>query len=206
VPPTNSDKVVKFPAGIEQRLEAAIHRFDSGENLSEVLSEFLALIDLGCDEAYYFAGCIYEDGAPGVKKDLEKALFYYTKSVDEFGYIEGYLALGRLHYYGIGVEPDYKKAFECYSAVAAKKHHPIAEMMLGRMCQYGRGAIKDLAAARRHYESAARSGNVYAIRGLAALEEEAGHWVKGLSLRLKAGFMAFNIGRKNMRDARLRPG
>ena len=96
-------KIVEFPVNRSQRLEAAIALYYSGTDPVAALKEFLVLIDEGSFEAYYFAGCLYEEGEGDVEEDLDKALFYYQKSVEEFGYLEGCLALGRLYYHGIGV-------------------------------------------------------------------------------------------------------
>lgn len=197
---------MKSPENPNQRLDAVINRLRSVPDPTPYLPEVMALIELGCDEAYYFAGCIYEEGGTEVKSDLEKALFYYQKSVSEYGYVEGYLALGRFYYYGIGVPKDYKKAFEYFSTVAESEDNPIANMMLGMLHQYGLGVDKSLNIAKDYYEKAVLKGNVYAIQKLAFLEEELGHRIKGLWLRLRAGITAYSVGRKNMKDEWLRRG
>lgn len=199
-------KVIEFPAYRPRRLEAAIDAFYKSDDLATTLKEFIELIDEGYKEAYFFAGCIYEEGGGGVKQDLHKASFYYQKSIEESGAVEAYLGLAKFYYYGMSVEPDYTKAFEYYSIVDEDTDNAIAQLMLGRMYQHGQGTKKDLAKAREYYNKAVAKGNVYAMQNLAFLEEELGNWLKGLWLRLKAGFMAFNIGRKNMKDVRLRRG
>ena len=201
---SQTDKVVNFPLSVDQRLDQAIALFDKGNNLARVLKEFLSLIDEGNEEAYYFAGCIYEEGADGVEQDLGKAMFYYKKSVETLGYVEGYLALGRLYYYGIGVNQDYAKAFEYYSAVGAQKDNTIANLMLGTMYHYGFGINQNPNKAKEYYSKAAIKDNVYAIRNLGVLESEQGHLFRGFAMRLKAGILAFRIGTRNMNDKRLR--
>lgn len=200
------DKIVAHPSGLQSRLDRAIEQFDKSDSLADVLREFIALIDAGCKEAYFFAGCIYEDGGKDVERNIENAVFYYKRSVEELGYVEGYLALGRLYYYGIGVGRDYDKAFEYYSLVAEHSENPIAQMMLGRMYLHGHGVQRDLAKARTYLSGAASSGNVHAIKSLAILEEDSGNRVTGIVLRLKAGVAAFLIGCRNMKDYRLRAG
>ena len=202
--PFQINKVVNLPLTDDQRLDRAIALFDSGDDLAHALKEFVSLIDKGNKEAYYFSGCIYEEGANGVEQDLGKARFYYEKSVEELGYVEGYLALGRLYFYGIGVNQDYAKAFEYYAVVRAQKDNPIAHLMLGTMHHYGFGVNKDSTKAREYYNKAAIMRNVYAIRNLGILEGEQGHLLRGLAMRVKAGIMAFSIGLRNMKDGRLR--
>lgn len=115
-----TSNVVRLPESRDKGLEEAIRLYDSGQ-FAAALTRTISLIDEGCDEAYYFAGCIYEEGGHGVERNLDKARFYYEKSVDEFGYVEGYLALGRLYYFSIGVPQDYRKAFEFFLLLPRRK-------------------------------------------------------------------------------------
>lgn len=199
-------KLVPFPLSIESRLEAAINAFDSGDDSKELHNEFLDLINKGSKEANYYIGCMYEDGTNGVQKKLEHAFFYYKQSVDGFGYLEGYLALARFYYHGIGIPQDYAQAFKYYSHVVEKKEHPVACVMLGRMHQYGTGPGKDMKAARAWYLRAIAQGNVYGMLNLAMLEAEEGNFLKSVGLRIRAGLNAFWIARRNPHDARLRGG
>lgn len=183
-----------------------MEKFYHSEDLSGALKEFISLIDEGCKDAYFFAGCIYEEGGDGVEKDLEKSRFYYQKAIEESGSVEAYLGLGKFYYYGIGVEQDYAKAFEYYSVVDEDADNAIAQLMLGRMYQHGQGIKKDLHKSRSYYNRAIAKGNVHAISNLSSLEAEEGRKLKSLWLRIKAGYLAFKIGSKNMRDVRLRRG
>ncbi len=203
---SEASKLVNFPENQDRCLTTAMDRFYYSDDLAGALKEFISLIDEGCKDAYFFAGCIYEEGGGGIEKDLEKALFYYQKAIEEAGTVEAYLGLGKFYYYGMGVKQDYAKAFRYYSIVDEDLANPIAQLMLGRMYQHGQGVNKNLKKAREYYYKAIAKGNVYAIQNLAFLEAEEGNRLKSLWLRLKAGLIAFNIGRKNMRDARLRRG
>lgn len=198
--------LLQFPPPVESRLEAAISAFDSGDNSRKLHDEFVDLINKGCKEANYYVGCMYEEGTNGVQKNPEHAFFYYKQSVEGFGYVEGYLALARLYYHGIGVPQNYQQSFTYYAHVAQKKEHPVACFMLGRMYQYGTGTDKNLKLARTWYLKAIAQGNVYGMINLARLELEEGHFLRGTRLRIRAGFRAFWIARKNPHDARLRGG
>lgn len=193
-------------ATVEHRLETAIKAFDSGDKSKELFDEFIDLIDKGSLEANYYVGCMYEDGTNGAKQNPEHAFFYYKKTVDELGYLEGYLALARLYYRGSGVPQNYAEAFRYYFHVAQKKNHPVACFMLGRIYQYGTGEVKDLLAARSWYLRAIAQGNVYGMINLAMLEAEEGHLLQSLLLRVKAGLSAFFISLKNRHDPRMRGG
>ena len=201
-----TNKLVGFPEQHPRRLAVAMDKFYNSDDLSGALKEFVSLIDEGCKDAYFFAGCIYEEGGGNVAKDLEKALFYYQKAIEEAGTVEAYLGLGKFYYYGMGVKQDYAKAFGYYSIVGEDSDNPIAQLMLGKMYQHGHGVNQDLKKAREYYNKAIAKGVVYAIQNLAFLEAEEGNRLKSLWLRLKAGLIAFNIGRKNMKDVRLRAG
>lgn len=196
--------VIDLPSSIEARLERAIAAFDSGDTSPLLLKEFLDLVDKGDKEANYFVGMIYEDGVCGVPQNLESAFFYYQKSVEGFGYLEGYLALARLFYHGCGVKQDFNKAFEYYMHVVNQKDHLVAFFMLGRMYQRGEGVGVDFKEARKWFERAIAKGSIYGMLNLAMLEIEEGHWFRSLVLRLNASWIAIFLARKNKRDIRLR--
>lgn len=203
---SETGKLVHFPEQQANRLAAAMDKFYNSDDLSEALEDFMSLIDEGCKDAYFFAGCIYEEGGGGVNKDLGTARFYYQKAIEEAGTVEAYLGLGKFYYFGMGVQQDYHQAFSYYSVVDEDIDNAIAQLMLGRMYRHGHGVQKDLKKARDYYGRAIAKGNVYALRELASVETEEGNWLRGAWLRVKAGLMAFGIGRKNMRDVRLRSG
>jgi TPR repeat protein len=185
-------------------LEKAIDACRRTENAASLLSEFVALVDLGCSEANYFVGCLLEEGGPDLPRDMKSAVFYYQKAVEEIGYLEAALALARIYYYGIGVPADASLAAQYYKAILALKPHPIANLMLGRMHRLGEGVAEDLKQAEELLEHAAEADNVYAIRELAMLRRQQKRWVLALLLGLKAGWRAFRIGLQDLHDPRLR--
>lgn len=198
-----TSNVVRLPESRDKSLEEAIRLYDSGQ-FAAALTRTISLIDEGCDEAYYLAGCIYEKGGHGVERNLDKARFYYEKSVDEFGYVEGYLALGRLYYFSIGVPQDYQKAFEFFSVVAEKKNNGIAQMMLGQMYAFGHGVQQDFGIAREYFQKAADQGYVFPLSALSALEWRAGNYPQSIRLRIKAIWLAIRVSRSDPHDWRLR--
>lgn len=198
--------VIEFPKGDRIRLEQAILKFDGGDTSTELYKEFDALARKGLREADYFLGCIFEDGSNGATRDLIAALEHYEKSIVEFGYVEGYLAMARLLYQGDGIEQDFTRAFRYYEHVATKHGHLVACFMLGRMLQRGEGVAKDLAKARSWYEKSVSMGSVYGMLNLAMLEAEEGHYFRSLCMRIRAGFQAFRIRKAIHNDVRLRGG
>lgn len=202
----SADKVVRFPKGEGLRLEHAIDAFDRGVRTVELVDQFRDLIARGLSEAHFFLGCLYEAGYNGKPADMRAALAEYKSSIDEFGYVEGYLAAARLLYHGHGVGQDLRAAFRYYSHVASRHTHPVAAFMLGRMYHRGEGVNADLVEARRWYEKSIARGSVYGMLNLAMLEYDLGHYLKALVLRFKAGLMAFAIALRDRRDMRLRGG
>lgn len=183
------------------QLENAVRRFDNGENTKLLYDEFVSLVNAGYDEANYFLGCINEEGSNGVDKSIDHAFFYYQRSVETIGYVEGCLAVARLKYQSDELGKDYEFAFKHYQLVS---DHIVAMFMLGRMYQYGQGVMKNLVTAREFYDKSIARGSVYGMINLALLETEEGNWLKSKMLRLRAGFNTMLISCKNKRDIRLR--
>jgi TPR repeat protein len=202
----SNKKVVDLSSSIKARLEKAITAFEAGDQSPALLDELRELINKGSKEANYYVGMIYEDGANGVEKSLEFAFFYYQKSTEGHGYVQGNLALARMHYHGVGVPRNYATAFEYYEHIAKQNDNLVACFMLGRMYQHGEGVERDLTKARECYARAISKGSVYGMLNLAMLEAAEGRWLKSIALRAAAGWAAFRISRKNPGDPRLRGG
>lgn len=189
------------------RLDEAVELCNKGK-LSVALICLVKLIDEGCDEAYYYAGRVYEEGGNGVEQDLAKAIFYYEKSVKEYGSVEGSLALGRLYYFGIGVAQDYHKAIELLTLIADETNngrgHGVAQMMLGQMYAFGHGVQQNLATAREYFQRAADQGYIYPLSALSTLEWRSGNYLKSFGFRIKAMWLATRISWSNPHDDRLR--
>lgn len=199
----HSGNILNFPRSNNQRFDAAVSHYEKGE-YKIALKEAIALIDEGYGHANTLVGAIYERGGDGIKQDYEKAKFYYQMAVDEVGAVEGWLALGRLHYFGKGMQPDYEKAFYYYSVVDQDTENAVAYLMLGKMYLEGNGVPRNLSAAREYFIKAESRGSVFALTYHGLLEKECGHYVKGLWLRLVAAYRAFVISIHNPSDLRLR--
>ena len=94
------NNIIEFPTNRSFKMEQAIKAFDAGDDSVELAEEFRSLANDGFPEADYFLGCMYEDGTNGLSKELPLALNHYEKAADEIGYLEAYLAQGRLLYHG----------------------------------------------------------------------------------------------------------
>lgn len=197
------NNILSFPRKDNLRFNAALDLYGMGRH-REALDQTTALINDGYGHAYTLAGIIYEEGGQGVDQDLQKALFYYQKAVDEVGAVEAWLALGRLYYFGKGVSQDYDKAFYYYSVIDEDTENAVADLMLGKMYFEGTGIKKDLIKAREYFEKAIKKGAVFGYTYLSMLEKECGHIFISIFLRVKAGLLAFFISRQDPNDSRLR--
>lgn len=198
-----SSNILNFPRGNNQRFDVAIAFYEKGEYRA-ALKEAIALIDEGYAHANTLVGAIYERGGEGIKQDYEKAKYYYQMAVDEVGAVEGWLALGRLHYFGKGMQPDYEKAFYYYSVVDEDTENAVAYLMLGQMYLEGKGVSKNMDKAREYFAKAENKGSVFALTYQGLLEKECGHYFRSLWFRLRAAYRAFVISTKNPSDLRLR--
>lgn len=197
------NKSMGINSKVDERLRNAIADF-SKITADEALSEFLALIDLGCDQAFSFVGNIYECGGRNVGRDYAKARFYYEKSVETVGSVAAYLGLIRLYYYGLGVESDYKKAFEYCCNLSEKTDDPYANFYLGRMYMDGCFVAKDLEKAMHYFKRSWGKGYVFGLTYLGICFQKKGRNVRGWVIRMKAGLSAYRIARKDIGDWRIR--
>lgn len=187
---------------IDRRWRSAIQAFREGDKAG-ALHIFLRLANDGEKATYREIGNIYELGGGGVAQDFLKAANWYRRSIYEANDVNGCLGLGRLYYYGKGVQQDHNKAFHYYS-LSAGNNSPIAHLMLGRMYHTGKGVKRNVRLARSHYIYAAASGNIHAIKNLGILEREQGHFLQGAALRLRAVVQGFFIAYRNVHDPRLK--
>lgn len=198
-----ANKVLEFPKPRDQGLDEAVQLCNAGQ-LSAALVCLVRLIDEGCDEAYYYAGRIYEEGGKGVEHDLSKALFYYEKAAERRGSVEAAVALGRLYYFGVGVAPNYKKALEFLKIAADDANHAVAQMILGQMYAFGHGVRQSTDIAREYFQKAADQGYVFPLSALSTLEWRSRNYWKSAKLRLKAMWLAIRISQRDPNDERLR--
>ena len=192
--------------GFEERLRTAAADIARGDH-ALALKKFIALIDDGCDQANGFVGALYEGSseAKGVERDYEKARFYYERAIETRGDVESYLGLARIYYRGLGVRPDFSKAFQYCDLVATEAEGSgTAYLMLGQMYQRGEGVKKDIEKAREYYDKAINEGYVMGYTYLGLLENEQGNFLKGWRLRFKAFLLFCKLVRKDRHHPLLR--
>ena len=91
--------------------------------------------------AQYWLGSCYERGCWGVKKDMNKAVKWFTKAAEQ-GYVNAQHTLGFCYLNGTGVELDNCKAVKWFTK-AAEQGYVRAQAGLGCCYRLGRGVERD---------------------------------------------------------------
>lgn len=196
-------KILNFKKNKKQQYLHALDLYDSGEH-KQALELAIDLINNGDEHANTLAGTIYEKGGNYVEQDIDKSIFYYQKAIEEVGALEAWLALGRIYYFGKGVNKDYQQAFYYYSSVDKDLDNGVANLMLGKMYLNGHGVEKDLSQARTYFGKAISLGYVYGYTNMALLEQEKGNSFKSIYLRIKAAFLGVVLSIIDSEDMKLR--
>ena len=90
----------------------------------------------------------------------------YQKPVDMRSYI--WYRIGKMHYYGLGTQQDYEKAFEWFLK-SAQEGNRFSQYSLGNLYYYGNGTDKDLSQAFQCYMKSAEQGQPYAAYAAAQM-------------------------------------
>jgi hypothetical protein len=77
----------------DPRVDAIWDFLDAGGSRADAFDKLVALIDCGCNDAYFLAGLICEMGGKDFIQDFEKAFFYYSASAETTGLIEAHLGM-----------------------------------------------------------------------------------------------------------------
>ena len=111
-------------------------------------------------------GVIYEYALGNVKKDINKAVYWYKKAAAK-GEASALYHLGAMYSRGLGVHQSHKKAFKLYTK-SAEKGRAIAQYHLGLMYENGEGVKKDELQASKLYKKAMEQGfsNAFYTLGL----------------------------------------
>ena len=111
---------------------------------------------------------LYADGSICTKRDLDKAVHWYTEAAKQEDPLAMH-SLGAMHARGEGFEQDFAKAITWYSR-AAEKGYASSQAALGFMHQYGQGVEPDIEKAIHWYRLAADQGDENALQQLRELD------------------------------------
>lgn len=153
--------------------------------------------------AYKNIGKIYENGGGGVPQDFNKAFYWFKKAVEIADDRYGYTSLGRMYYFGRGVERDIGKAFWYYRE-ASNSGSPEASHFLATMYRLGEYVGKSYLKARWYYFKSLREGNLFSYLGLASMEREEGNRLRSYCYRGVAFFSGLRLFIKDPKSKRLK--
>lgn len=124
-----------------------------GKDLQKALEWYGKAARGGLAAAQYNLGTMYYNGN-GTAKSVDLAEKWFREA-DIKGYTKTAAALGHLYYHK--AEPEYRKAFECFSR-AAEGGDAMALFYLGECHLYGNGTAEDISAALEAYRKSAEKG------------------------------------------------
>jgi uncharacterized protein len=192
---TDKDDALK-PLWDKARLAA------EGGDIAGTLYVWKALAESGGWEACAKIGWLYERGADGVEKDMEKALYWYRKAVFEGDDPLAHVGLGRAYLTGVGA-PRQLEVARTHFEKAERKDQPEGALYLGMIYYQGLGVPKDLDRARTHLKKAAAADYCYAFIPLALIAFREGSIFEAIKLYLRGRRRALDIAREDPHDDRL---
>ena len=125
------------------------HDAFAAREYSFALLAYLRAAQMGLELGQSNAAWMLEHGlGPGSQKENILLALQLYKSSSEQDYKESLLSIGDIHYYGRGVDKDWKEAAAVYRQAYNKKNARAA-YNLGYMHEYGAGLPQDLHLAKR---------------------------------------------------------
>ena len=171
-------------------------------DMKRLLSIWTELANRGVWQIYSSIGLLYERGASGVEKQIDKALHWYRKAVSEGDDPIAHVGLGRAYYDGQGVQQDLAVArmhFEsAYSAGL-----PESGIYLGMMYQSGVGVGRDMQKAEECFKFSADAGYFFAYFKLARIAIDQHQYLRAIVLCVRGWAMGFRVAKRDANDPRL---
>jgi len=184
----------------EEYWKEAVQVFRSGDR-SGALFLFQRLAKDGCAPALVEVGNIFEQGGGGVKKDINKAVEWYNRSVSVLDDPKAHLGLGRLFLLYGKSDSDYLNAHYHFSLLENSKEMG-AFYGLGLMNEIGIGVAKNTDLAIKYYQKAYQLGHVLALRNLGRTLMQRSRF-KGAIIWLNSCCKICKVALKNPHDPRL---
>jgi TPR repeat protein len=171
-------------------------------DIAGTLYVWQALADRGAWQVCAKIGWLYERGADGVEKNMEKALFWYRKAVFEGDDSLAHVGLGRAYLTGEGAEKRFDTARSHFEK-AESKGEPEGALYLGMIYYQGLGVCKNIERAKPYLEKAANARYCYAFIPLALIALGKGRLIQATRLFLKARRCTNLIAKEDPSDDRL---
>ena len=161
-----------------------------------------SLADKGVWQICAGIGKFYEQGAPGVERNTEQALYWYRRAVFEGDDPVAHLGLGRAYYNGTGVQSDFAVALKHFQN-AFRQGLLEAGIYLGLMHYRGVAVTQDLQRAEEFFSAAASADFPLAYTYLARVALTKWQPVKAVRLFFKAAVLGVRIAKADPGDQRL---
>ncbi|MEH6465911.1 MAG: tetratricopeptide repeat protein [Shewanella psychromarinicola] len=173
-------------------------RLVSENKYDQAIYLYISMAKNGIDEALVEIGRLYEmPSTATIEQDFSKAATYYKKAIDLSDDMYAYTALGRLYFFGVGVDQDYIKSKQLYLK-AANMDGLVATLMLARIYRYGHGVQPNLTKAKELYQKSIRLGSYVALKESGWLDISCGEVVKGIAKVIKGTWNIFLRVRKDI--------
>lgn len=160
--PAKSYQTAAYKAGLKSRISP-------DPNLRDLSKRIETKAFDGIPEAQHDMGAIYVSGHNNVKRDLDRAILWFSEASNN-GIANATYNLGVLHHRGLGVPKDVSKAMALYEK-AAEQGHPEAQYNLGIANLEGVGMSYDVERAAYYFERAASQGVTEAAYNLGLIYE-----------------------------------
>lgn len=168
-PPDREQKVVPRRVVSSAYKTSLRRRISSDRSLDGVAKKIESRAFEGVPEAQHDMGAIYVAGRGNVRRNLKRAVFWFTEAANN-GVANAKYNLGVLYHQGLGVSADMDKAMQLYKQ-ASEMDHPEAQYNLGIANIEGIGMPYNPGNAARYFESAAQQGVVEAAYNLGLIYE-----------------------------------
>jgi len=145
------------------------NKINADKNLTDIAKKIEEQAFAGVPEAQHDMGAIYVAGHGSIKKDLSRAVFWFTEAANN-GVANAQYNLGVLYHQGLGVDKSLETAMHLYND-AANSGHPEAQYNLGIANIEGIGVPYNPGRAARFFESAANKGITEAAYNLGLIYE-----------------------------------
>lgn len=152
----NLARLIKAGTGIEKNVDKAIEMFLETAESSNGMS-------------YNDLGNLYKEEKDYI--DYAKAKMYFEKAIEK-GNVYGTHNIGELYLKGLGVEQDYKKAFDLFTKANKEKENHWSQYQLACLYDSGNGCTKDTKKALELYYESAKGCDDDAVPHVMKLESE----------------------------------
>lgn len=159
----DADEIYKYACILENLIDEGNEEAEP----SMAVKWFEDSAELGCSDAMYRVGMIYEIGEFGLEPNAEISFLWYLRAADA-GNTEAYFYAGICCQEGVGIEPDFERAMKYYR-FGENEGDPFCIHQIGVMYGRGLGVPKNTQMAYEYYLKASVKSVPEAYQNIAVL-------------------------------------